>query len=135
MDALAWYGGEEFAVVLPAPPGRRLYRRWPERIRRSVAATPVRIDTHTELNITISVAAPVPCNGSDRSTALDRSGRPPALLATQAEGRKPCVHRRAARARVTRRERAAFRPLYTPLGWGDLSSMNFNAAPALKAKR
>ena len=54
MDTLARYGGEEFAVVLPACQAA-FGKAVAERIRRTIATTPVHIDTTTELNITISI--------------------------------------------------------------------------------
>lgn len=126
MDTLARYGGEEFAVVLPACQAA-FGKAVAERIRRSVAATPVRIDTHTELNITISVGGAYALQWIRSTTPLWTDRADHLLYRAKAEGRNRVCIEEQPDSTVTAEEKGMlFGPLYTPSGWGDLSSMNFN---------
>lgn len=54
MDTLARYGGEEFAIVLPACPAH-FGRGLAERLRLTVAQTPVHVSPVLSLNVTVSI--------------------------------------------------------------------------------
>jgi two-component system cell cycle response regulator len=54
MDTLARYGGEEFAVVLPSCQPA-FGEAVAERIRRAIAATPIRISATVDLRVTVSI--------------------------------------------------------------------------------
>ncbi|MDL5035032.1 GGDEF domain-containing protein [Comamonas resistens] len=54
MDTLARYGGEEFAIVLPVCPAH-FGHSVAERLRQSIAETPIQVSPSTSLNITVSI--------------------------------------------------------------------------------
>lgn len=126
MDTLARYGGEEFAVVLPACQAA-FGKAVAERIRRTIATTPVHIDTTTELNITISIGGAFALQWIRSTTPLWTDRADHQLYQAKAEGRnRVCIEEQPDSTVSAEEKGMLFGPLYTPSGWGDLSSMNLN---------
>lgn len=126
MDTLARYGGEEFAVVLPACQAA-FGKAVAERIRRTVASTPIRIDSSTVLNVTISIGGAFALQWIRSTTLLWTDRADHQLYRAKAEGRNRVCIEEQPDSTVTAEEKGMlFGPLYTPSGWGDLTSMNFN---------
>ena len=126
MDTLARYGGEEFAVVLPACQAA-FGRAVAERIRRTIAATPVRIDSSTELDVTISIGGAFALQWIRSTTPLWTDRADHQLYRAKSEGRNRVCIEEQPDSTVTAEEKGMlFGPLYTPSGWGDLPAMNLN---------
>ncbi len=126
MDTLARYGGEEFAVVLPACQAA-FGKAVAERIRRTVASTPIRIDSSTVLDVTISIGGAFALQWIRSTTLLWTDRADHQLYRAKAEGRNRVCIEEQPDSTVTAEEKGMlFGPLYTPSGWGDLTSMNFN---------
>jgi len=126
MDTLARYGGEEFAVVLPACQAA-FGKAVAERIRRTIAATPVRIDGSTMLDVTISIGGAYALQWIRSTTLLWTDRADHELYRAKSEGRNRVCIEEQPDSTVTAEEKGMlFGPLYTPSGWGDLSSMTLN---------
>ena len=126
MDTLARYGGEEFAVVLPACQAA-FGKAVAERIRRTVASTPIRIDSSTELSVTISIGGAFALQWIRSTTLLWTDRADLQLYRAKAEGRNRVCIEEQPDSTVTAEEKGMlFGPLYTPSGWGDLTAMNLN---------
>lgn len=126
MDTLARYGGEEFAVVLPACQAA-FGRAVAERIRRTIAATPVRIDSSTELDVTISIGGAFALQWIRSTTPLWTDRADHQLYRAKSEGRNRVCIEEQPDSTVTAEEKGMlFGPLYTPSGWGDLPAMNLS---------
>jgi len=126
MDTLARYGGEEFAVVLPACQAA-FGKAVAERIRRTIAATPVRIDSTTVLDITISIGGAYALQWIRSTTPLWTDRADHQLYQAKADGRNRVCIEEQPDSTVTAEEKGMlFGPLYTPSGWGDLTAMNLN---------
>lgn len=123
MDTLARYGGEEFAVVLPACQAA-FGKAVAERIRRTVAATPVHIDSSTVLDVTISIGGAYALQWIRSTTPLWTDRADHQLYRAKSEGRNRVCIEEQPDSTVTAEEKGMlFGPLYTPSGWGDLSTM------------
>ncbi|WP_119966142.1 GGDEF domain-containing protein [Simplicispira lacusdiani] len=126
MDTLARYGGEEFAVVLPACQAA-FGKAVAERIRRTIAATPVRIDSTTVLDITISIGGAYALQWIRSTTPLWTDRADHQLYQAKLDGRNRVCIEQQPDSTVTAEEKGMlFGPLYTPSGWGDLTAMNLN---------
>ncbi|NMM76523.1 GGDEF domain-containing protein [Acidovorax sp. SRB_14] len=120
MDTLARYGGEEFAVVLPACQGS-FGRVIAERIRRAVADTSVRINAHTELQVTVSVGGAFALQWIRSTTTLWTDRADLQLYKAKSQGRNRVCLEDPPDSTVSAEEKSLlFGPLYTPSGWGDL---------------
>ncbi len=88
-DVLARYGGDEFVVLLPET-GARGAREVSERIRRSVAATGLRVrDTLVPTTASLGVAS-YPDDGVDLSLLLDKADK--AMYRSKQGGRNRSTH-------------------------------------------
>ncbi|RYF01657.1 MAG: GGDEF domain-containing protein [Comamonadaceae bacterium] len=120
MDTLSRYGGEEFAVVLPACQAG-FGRVVAERIRRAVETTPVRISPSVELNVTVSVGGAFALQWIRSTTLLWTERADSQLYKAKMAGRNRVSIEDQPDSTVTAEEKSLlFGPLYTPSGWGDL---------------
>lgn len=126
MDTLARFGGEEFAVVLPACQAA-FGKAVAERIRRAVAATPIEIDSTTSLSVTISIGGAFALQWIRSTTTLWTDRADHMLYRAKAEGRnRVCIEEQPDSTVSAEEKGMLFGPLYTPSGWGDLAAMNLN---------
>lgn len=126
MDTLARYGGEEFAVVLPACQAA-FGKAVAERIRRTIAATPVRIDSTTVLDITISIGGAYALQWIRSTPPLWTDRADHQLYQAKLEGRnRVCIEEQPDSTVSAEEKGMLFGPLYTPSGWGDLTAINLN---------
>ena len=91
-DAVARYGGEEFCMLMTVPEDRVV--EVAERIRRTVAATPVTLDDGKELALTISIGATYYAPGLDEDSMFERADE--ALYEAKEYGRNRTVMLNAA---------------------------------------
>ena len=120
MDTLARYGGEEFAVVLPACQAA-FGRVVAERIRRSVAGTPIQLPGVGEVNITVSIGGAFAMPWIRSTTLLWTDRADQQLYEAKAAGRNCVSIEEQPDSTVSAEEKSLlFGPLYTPSGWGDL---------------
>lgn len=126
MDTLARYGGEEFAIVLPACQAE-FGRAVAERIRRAVAATPVEVTPNTTVHVTLSIGGAFALQWIRSTTSLWTNRADYQLYRAKSEGRNRVCMEEQPNSTVSAEEKSLlFGPLYTPSGWGELPSMNFN---------
>ncbi|MDO0946495.1 sensor domain-containing diguanylate cyclase [Chromohalobacter israelensis] len=95
-DAVARYGGEEFCMLMTVPEDRVV--EVAERIRRTVAATPVTLDDGKELALTISIGATYHTPGLDEDSMFERADE--ALYEAKEYGRNRTVMLNAATPRA-----------------------------------
>ncbi|AVS76379.1 GGDEF domain-containing protein [Acidovorax cattleyae] len=120
MDTLSRYGGEEFAVVLPACQAG-FGKVVAERIRRAVERTPVRISPTVELNVTVSIGGAFALQWIRSTTLLWTERADSQLYKAKLAGRNRVSIEEQPDSTVSAEEKSLlFGPLYTPSGWGDL---------------
>jgi len=124
MDTLARYGGEEFAIVLPACQAE-FGRAVAERIRRVVAATPIKLGPNTTLHITLSIGGAFALQWIRSTTGLWTNRADSQLYRAKSEGRnRVCIEEQPSSTVSAEEKNLLFAPLYTPSGWGELPPMN-----------
>lgn len=120
MDTLSRYGGEEFAVVLPACQAG-FGRVVAERIRKAVESTPIRISPSVELHVTVSIGGAFALQWIRSTTLLWTERADSQLYKAKMAGRNRVSIEDQPDSTVTAEEKSLlFGPLYTPSGWGDL---------------
>lgn len=120
MDTLTRYGGEEFAIVLPACHAD-FGRAVAERIRRVIAATTIEIGTKTQLRVTISIGGAFALQWIRSTSALWINRADQQLYRAKSQGRNRVCLEVQPDSTVSAEEKSLlFAPLYTPSQWGNL---------------
>ena len=123
MDTVARFGGEEFAIVLPACQfgfGRAVA----ERVRHAVESTPVRVSPSLALNVTVSIGGAFALQWIRSTTSLWIDRADAELYKAKLAGRNRISIEDQPDSSVSAEEKSLlFGPLYTPSGWGDLPSL------------
>ncbi len=120
MDTLTRYGGEEFAIVLPACQAE-FGRAVAERIRRVIAATSIEINPRTHLRVTVSVGGAFALQWIRSTSALWINRADQQLYRAKSEGRnRVCLEVQPDSTVSAEEKNLLFAPLYTPSQWGDL---------------
>ena len=122
MDTVARYGGEEFAVILPACQfsfGNRVA----ERVREAVEAMPIPIASGQDLNVTISIGGAYAIQWIRSTAALWADRADAHLYQAKESGRnRTCIEEPRDSTVTADEKNMLLAPLYTPSGWGELSS-------------
>lgn len=106
MDAVARYGGEEWAVVLPSSlPAHALGTA--ERLRREIEAMPIFLEDGTQIEVTVSCGGAVaePWTSVSADALIAKADR--ALYAAKHAGRNRCSFASTPDSTVSAEERAA----------------------------
>lgn len=126
MDTLTRYGGEEFAIILPACQAE-FGRSVAERIRRVVAAAPVMINPKTEIRVTMSIGGAFALQWIRSTTALWTTRADHQLYRAKAAGRNRVCIEEQPNSTVSAEEKGMlFSPMYNSSSWGDLPTLTDN---------
>lgn len=126
MDTLTRYGGEEFAIILPACHAE-FGRSVAERIRRVIADTHVMVNPTTKIGVTVSIGGAFALQWIRSTTSLWTNRADHQLYRAKAEGRNRVCIEEQPNSTVSAEEKGMlFAPLYTPSDCGNLSRLNDN---------
>lgn len=126
MDTLTRYGGEEFAIVLPACQAE-FGRAVAERIRSVIAATSIEIGPQPPLRVTVSIGGAFALQWIRSTSALWVNRADQQLYRAKSEGRNRVRLEVQPDSTVSAEEKnLLFAPLYTPSQWGDLPAWDDN---------
>lgn len=126
MDTLTRYGGEEFAIVLPACHAD-FGRAVAERIRRVISGTPIVINAKTSLHVTVSIGGAFALQWIRSTSALWINRADQQLYRAKSQGRnRVCLEAQPDSTVTAEEKNLLFAPLYTPSQWGELPPIENN---------